>query len=129
MPVVEDGIMGLADLYHQWLKVDMSYTAWDGSGTSLTDSDIPTPDMAASSLATDPNDGALKVQPRPGTMPGLYLYYDNESGDYYHYGSPVESGANPQTTAVYELAEGGGGGGMFRPAFIGPLATTTTPRP
>lgn len=124
MPVFEDGMMGLAPLYHRWLKVDASYTAWDGSGTSLEGGSIPTPNMDSANLATDPADGAFKVQPRPGTMPGLYLYYDNTEGSYYHYGGPLESGASPQSTAIYELAEGGGGGGMFVPAFIGPLATT-----
>ena len=124
MPVVEDGMMGLATLYHRWLKVDASYSAWDGSGTSLEGGSIPTPNMDAANLATDPDDGAWKVQPRPGTMPGLYLYYDNTEGAYYHYGGPIDSGASPQSTAIYKLEEGGGGGGMFAPAFLGPWATT-----
>ncbi|MBX3463371.1 MAG: RHS repeat protein, partial [Planctomycetes bacterium] len=123
MPVVEDGMLGLARLYHAVLRFDASYTAWDGSGTSLKGGSIPTPNLDAGNLASDPADGAFEVQPRPGTMPGLYLYYDNETGDYYHYGGPLDSGASPQTTAIYKLAAGGGGG-MFSPAFLGPLATT-----
>jgi hypothetical protein len=130
LPVVEDGMQGLARLYHQWLKVDASYTAWDGSGDSLEGGDLPFASVAASNLdntvsidsvAVDPS---LLVQPRPGTMPGIYLYYDDETGKYYQYGGPVDSGASPQTTAVYSYASTiEGGGGMFKPSFLGPYAT------
>jgi len=99
MPVVESGLVGLGNLYHSLFVIDVSRPAWDGSGThlrSLSSSyELPVPWMNASDL----DGGGFAVQPRPGTMPGLYIL--QVGGSFYHYGSPLETGANPQSTAMY----------------------------
>lgn len=99
MPTVEDGMMGLARLYHGTLVVDASYTAIDGTGSSLTGGDLPLVDMDSAHLIGSGSEVGLAVQPRPGTMPGLYVLQENDN--FFQYGGPIESGANPQTTAVY----------------------------
>jgi hypothetical protein len=99
MPVVDSGLIGLGNLYHSQFVVDMSASAWSGTGTHLrsadTTYDLPVPWMNAGDL----DGGGYAVQPRPGTMPGLYIL--QVGNNFYHYGSPLDSGANPQTTAVY----------------------------
>jgi len=112
MPVVESGLIGLGNLYHSQFVVDMSAPAWNGTGTHLrsagTAYDLPVPWMNAADL----DGGGYAVQPRPGTMPGLYIL--QVGNNFYHYGSPLDSGANPQTTAVYlegNVVEPSGGGG------------------
>lgn len=107
MPRLADGMLGMAALYHGMLKVNVNYSAWQTELTSpsLFGGDLPVPHLTAADLA----ENAQTLQPRPGTMPGLYLYRDNETGWFYHYGSPIESGANPQTTAIYKPDETGGG--------------------
>jgi YD repeat-containing protein len=56
---------------------------------------LPVPSLQADFLVGGP----AGLQPRPGTMPGLYVY--EHDGDYYQYGGPLDTGADPQTTAVY----------------------------
>lgn len=130
MPAIKDGMSGLASLYHRTFVFDASFTAWDGSGTALKGDGIPVPNLDVSVMASNPLDAAsleeaaYKVQPRPGTMPGLYLLQDeDENNVFYHYGGPLDSGANPQTTAIYQLASGGGGGGKLEAAFLPTSAT------
>jgi hypothetical protein len=57
---------------------------------------IPVPDVASNALVGDGHG----LQPRPGTMPGLYIL--QVAGDFYHYGGPLETGADPQSTAHYD---------------------------
>jgi RHS repeat-associated protein len=120
MPSVRTGLSGLATLYPSMLKFNVSYTAWNGSGTSLFGGGLPVPDVTASVLHVPEGPQAEALQPRPGTMPGLYLYsLPNPAGGsaaftppepeapapdtwmFLHYGSPIDAGASPQTTAVY----------------------------
>ncbi|MFN3242893.1 MAG: hypothetical protein ACE37K_15435 [Planctomycetota bacterium] len=100
MPEMHDGSMGVARLYGRWLLFDVSYPTWQGSGTPLKPS-VPVPDMSAALLDLD-----SAVQPRPGSMPGLYLMQvEHAAGTaFYQYGGPLETGANPQTTAVFSNA-------------------------
>lgn len=96
MPAVQDGMHGVARLYHARLVVDMSYPFWTAGGGDLTNSGIPVPPVSTSVL------DAAKMQPRPGTMPGLYIYQPNGlDEEAYQYGSPVESGVSPSSTAKY----------------------------
>jgi hypothetical protein len=69
MPSLETGMQGLARHYHGTMTFNLGYTAWDGSGTPLVGGSLPTPEVAASNLA----EGAASLQPRPGSMPGIYL--------------------------------------------------------
>ncbi|MBL8723216.1 MAG: hypothetical protein JNK49_04180, partial [Planctomycetes bacterium] len=93
-PTMHTGLSGIAQLYVSQFRFDVSYTAWTGSSALLT-ANLPMPDMLASHLDA----GAGAVQPRPGTMPGLYLY--QTGGHFYLYGAPLESGANPQATGDF----------------------------
>jgi hypothetical protein len=96
-PVIDDGLTGIASMYQPRFVVDGSFPAWAGNGTSIK-GDLPRPDLDVNLLAGG-NQAAETVQPRPGTVPGLYLLQVGDN--FYHYGGPLESGANPQTTAVY----------------------------
>ncbi|MFM1873529.1 MAG: hypothetical protein RL398_2951, partial [Planctomycetota bacterium] len=117
MPAVQDGMSGMARAYHGWLAVDMSFAYWTGAGTNLVNAGIPVPPVTSSLL----DDGA-RMQPRPGTMPGLYIYELNPiggddfsepgegpengyEGDYegtlLQYGAPIETGASPSSTAIF----------------------------
>ncbi|MEO6593899.1 MAG: hypothetical protein ABIP94_04010, partial [Planctomycetota bacterium] len=99
MPAEHTGMTGLASLYPRTVVVDASYTAWNGPGTYLMGNPgdaMPVPETVAVQLGGDGH----HMQPRPGTMPGLYILQVGD--DYYHYGGPLESGANPQTTAHYK---------------------------
>lgn len=100
MGSMADGVSGLASLYHSVFIIDGSYTAWNGSGTNIKIEEggtpVPTPDLASVNLAGEEQG----LQPRPGTMPGLYIYQDGSA--FHQYGGPIDSGANPQTTAIYE---------------------------
>lgn len=104
MPRIKDGMSGLSVLYHSKFRFDVSYSAW-GSGTSVVGGSIPVPNLDTANLnGADP----YLVQPRPGTMPGLYLYQPDGSDEFFHYGGPTESGASPQTTAYYDSPNDGG---------------------
>jgi len=88
------GLMGMADLYQAAFRVTISPPSWDGGGGVLFDNEIPVPDVEH---LEEP--GAL--QPRPGTMPGMYIYCDTDADAYYQYGGPLDLGANPQETAWF----------------------------
>lgn len=98
MPVLTTGMIGLADLYHSVLVIDTSLPSWTGTGThlkALTGDELPVPDVGSNHLLGE----GYGLQPRPGSMPGQYIY--QAGNDFYQYGGPVDTGANPQTTAVY----------------------------
>lgn len=101
LPFLRHGLRGLAPGYHGTFLLDMSYSAWGSPGT-LVGGSFPVPNLDKGNLE---NEDAEYVQPRPGNMPGLYLYYDDSSENFYHYGGPLESGANPQSTAEYGSPE------------------------
>ncbi len=113
MPRIPTGMLGLSQLYHSVLVVDGSMSAWDNSGTNIkiegSGGAIPVPDVQASHLI----EGDLTLQPRIGTSPGLFVFEFN--GTYYQYGSPVDSGANPQTTAIFIGPVEPGGVGLTSP--------------
>jgi RHS repeat-associated protein len=106
------GLHGLAKLYPSLFMVDMSLPWWTQSGINLktepmaNDQEeldpIPVPDMSGAALDED-----SAVQPRPGTMPGLYLL--QVGNEFFQYGEPVDSGANPQSTAIYSQVASVGG--------------------
>lgn len=94
------GLLGVASFYDEQLAFDHSYSAWGNSSLVLR-GNLPRPDLSGSNLV----DGVDAVQPRPGTLPGMYLYSVDGTLDwpdnFYQYGGPVESGPNPQTTAQF----------------------------
>lgn len=114
MPEISSGLQGVAALYHRALVVDVTNTAWDGSSPNLKGGGIPLPNLDPANLQSDVPGSGRSLQPRPGTMPGLYLYSEG-NGKFYQYGGPISTGANPQNAAVYGdstvLAGSGGPGG------------------
>ncbi|MBL8756786.1 MAG: hypothetical protein JNK15_26045, partial [Planctomycetes bacterium] len=100
------GLIGMAEIYQNLFVVDGSGPAWGNTGVLLKGGGIPVPDVHAEHLVGPAaGQGALGFQPRPGNFPGNIIYEVNET--YYQYGGPLETGASPQTTAVY-AAEGQG---------------------
>lgn len=93
-PVAATGLEGLAASHHATWLFDLSLSAWDGSGGSIKGGNVPVPDLSLAVL-----DDPRAVQPRPGTVPQLYLW--QTGAHVYQYGSPIDSGANPQDTAVF----------------------------
>ncbi|MCA8952930.1 MAG: hypothetical protein KDE27_25695 [Planctomycetes bacterium] len=124
MPMAATGLQGLGGMYGNELVLDVSRSAWDGDGP-LIEVEIPVPDLHYENLIAEGpvepgSEGAGQnspssflptsqgmVQPRPGTMPGLYVWHSAYDDTFYQYGSPVESGANPQSTAIYPPQTGG----------------------
>lgn len=71
MPAVSTGLLSLADLYPGLLVVDMSLPAWSGTSVQLKpDASIPRPYLGADKL----EDEGFGLQPRPGNMPGQYIF-------------------------------------------------------
>lgn len=94
VPTVGTGLQGLAEIYRSDVLVNLSLPSWDGSGGVLTGGETPIP---PAHLLAEPG----SLQPRLGNMPGLYLYQDTTNNEFYHYGTPVETGVAPDTTAHY----------------------------
>lgn len=122
MPAVQDGMSGMARAYHGWLAVDMSYAYWTGAGTNLVNAGIPVPPVTSSLL-----DAGARMQPRPGTMPGLYIYEPNPAG-----GEEPSGPVDPQSQQMQQNEEPGGDpeenwyeGSLFQ--YGAPIETGATP--
>ncbi|MBL9075940.1 MAG: hypothetical protein JNL08_00470 [Planctomycetes bacterium] len=117
MPVLETGLRGLADFYDNVIVVDVSEPAWNGGGVDLKlgEADpLPLPNLQ--NLVGE----ELGLQPRPGNLPGQYIF--EHGGVFYQYGGPLQTGANPQTTAVYDPS------GSSVPSVV-PQTALVTPNP
>lgn len=122
MPAVQDGMAGMARAYHGWLAVDMSFTYWTGVGANLVNAGIPVPRVTSTLL-----DSGLRMQPRPGTMPGLYIYEPDPIGGADPSGSTGQQSQQMQQGAEpgEEIEENWYEGSLFQ--YGAPIETGATP--